>query len=202
MSVYLQRLKTSPKTPQSTSPSQLGHVLVHDDPQITMPLAFDELNAVLPLLTPPEPPVLAEPLAFEGQLSDLEYGPLGFTSTLPEAMSIGDLSQDLLPGTVSYGLGVPGLQPQYDKYSDGKTLSESSARRDQQPCLPIAQDGRDKVMCTWPDCSRVVQKKGLARHVNEMHRRVVKAVCYRCGNGFTRQYMLKSHLCRAKYRKS
>ncbi|KAG1884663.1 hypothetical protein F4604DRAFT_1676770 [Suillus subluteus] len=151
-----------------------------------MPLAFDGLNAVLPSLTPPELPVLAESLAFEGQLSDLEYGPLGFTDTLPEAMglSIGNLSQDLLPGAVSYGLGVPGLLPQYDTHSNGKTLSESSARHDQQPCLPIVQDGRHKVTCSWPGCSRTVQKNSLARHVNEMHRRVVKAVCDSCGKGF------------------
>ncbi|KAG1805791.1 uncharacterized protein BJ212DRAFT_1390294 [Suillus subaureus] len=178
MSMYLQRLKSSLKKTQSTS-------------------SFDELDAVLPSLTLPELPILAEPLAFESQFSDLEYGPVVFTSTLPEniGLPVGNLSQDLLPGVVDYGLGVPELPPQY-------TLIESSARHDQQPCPPFAQGGRDKVMCTWPGCSRAVQKNSLARHINEMHRRVVKAVCDSCERGFARPYMLKNHICRAKYRRS
>ncbi|KAG1884662.1 hypothetical protein F4604DRAFT_1676769 [Suillus subluteus] len=172
-----------------------------------MPLALDELNAVSPSLTPPELSVLTEPLAFQDQFSDLEYGPLGFTSILPEGVDlpICKLPQDLLlsspSGLVSYELGVPEFLPQYDAYSDGKTLSESS-RRDQQPRLPIMQGGKDKVKCTWPGCSRTVKKDNLTRHVNEMHQWKVKAVCASCGRGFTRPYMLKVHICRAESRKS
>ncbi|KAG1778298.1 hypothetical protein EV702DRAFT_1095450 [Suillus placidus] len=165
--------------------------IVDDKPQIIVPLALDELNASSPSLTPPELSVLAEPLAFRGQLSDLEYGPLGFTSTLPEG--VGRVQPDLLlsgtSGVASYGLGIPGFLPQYDKYFNGKTLSESSARHDQQPCLPIAQGSQDKVKCTWSGCSRAVRKDNLTRHVNEMHRRKVKAVCAGCGKRFARPYM-------------
>jgi hypothetical protein len=109
---------------------------------------------------------------------------------------------DQLPGVIGYG--APGFlsQPEYDIYSDGKMLSESSARHDQQPRLPIAQGGQKKVKCTWPGCLRSVQKNNLTRHVNEMHRRVVKAVCDGCGRGFMRSYMLKNHTCPAKYKKS
>ncbi|KAG1851795.1 hypothetical protein C8R48DRAFT_676382 [Suillus tomentosus] len=182
-----------------------SRAIVNDEPQIIVPLAFNELNAVLPLLTPQEFSVLAEPPAFQGQFSDLKYGPLGFgTSTLPEGLSIGTIPQNLLPdgspGVVSYGLGVLGGLPQYDTYSGGKTLSESSTSHDQQPCLPIAQDSLShyKVKCIWPECSRAVKKDNLTRHVNEVHRRKVKAVCIGCGKKFARPYMLRDHICRAE----
>jgi hypothetical protein len=38
-------------------------------------------------------------------------------------------------------------------------------------------------------------KNNLARHVNEMHRGVVKTVCDSCERAFVRPYMLKSHIC-------
>jgi hypothetical protein len=89
------RLNSSLKTPQSTSSSQLGHFFIDDEHRITTPLAFGELNAVLLLLTLPELPILAEPPAFEGQLSGPAYSPSGFTSTLPDGMGLptGNLSQ-------------------------------------------------------------------------------------------------------------
>ncbi|KAG2348203.1 hypothetical protein BDR05DRAFT_956732 [Suillus weaverae] len=182
--------------------------IVDDKPQIIVPLALDEFDAGSPSLTPPKLSILTEPLAFRSQLPDPEYGPLGFTSTLPEGVGlpIGKLSQDLsLSGTsdvIGYGLGIPGFLPQYDTYFDGKTLPESSARHDQQPRLPIAQGSQDKVKCTWSGCSRAVKKDNLTRHVNEMHRRKVKAVCAGCGKRFARPYMLKDHICRDKCRKS
>ncbi|KAG2112747.1 hypothetical protein BD769DRAFT_1492107 [Suillus cothurnatus] len=171
MSMHSQRLNSSLKTPQSTSSSLLGHVFIDDKHRITTPLAF------------------AEPPVFKGQLSGPAYSPSGFTSTLPDGMGLptGNLSQDQLPGIVSYGLGAPGFLSQYEMYSDGKTSSESSAK----PRL---------VKCTWPGCSRSVQKTNLTRHVNETHRRVVKAVCDNCGRGFTRPYMLKNHTCRSSQR--
>ncbi|KAG1815827.1 hypothetical protein EV424DRAFT_1627792 [Suillus variegatus] len=179
-----------------------SQAIVNDEPQTIVPLAFNELNAVLPLLTPQEFSVLAEPPAFQGQFSDLKYGPLGFgTSTLPEGTIPQNLLPDGNPGVVSYGLGVLGLLPQYDTYSDRKTLSESSTSRDQQLRLSIAQGSQHKVNCIWPECSRAVKKDSLTRHVNEVHRHKVKAVCVGCGKKFARAYMLRDHICRAEWRK-
>ncbi|KAG1800488.1 hypothetical protein EV424DRAFT_1545725 [Suillus variegatus] len=180
--------------------------MIYDsDPQTIMPLALDELNAVSPSLTPPDLFVLAESQAFQGQPSNLEYGPLGFTSTLPEGLPISRLPQDLLTSG-SDRLDAPDFLPQYDTYFDEKTTSESesSANRDQQPCLPIqvAQAGKDRVKCTWSGCSRTLKKDSLTRHVNEMHRRKVKAVCDGCGRGFARPYMFRGHICRAEGGKS
>jgi hypothetical protein len=59
--------------------------IVNDEPQIIMPFALD---GVSPSLTPQELSIMAEPLAFQGQLSDLEYGPLGFASTLAEGVGL------------------------------------------------------------------------------------------------------------------
>ncbi|KAG2096353.1 uncharacterized protein F5147DRAFT_763570 [Suillus discolor] len=179
--------------------------IVSGEPQTVVPLAFDELNAVSPSLTPPELSVSAEPLAFQGQFSDLKYGPLEFgIITLAEGLSIGTIPQDVLlngtPGVISYGLGVPGFLSQYDTDSDRKTLSESSTSRDLR--LPIAQGSQHKVNCIWPGCSRAIKKDNLTRHVNEVHRRKVKAVCVDCGRKFARPYMLRDHICRAEWTKS
>ncbi|KAG2743312.1 hypothetical protein P692DRAFT_20838969 [Suillus brevipes Sb2] len=48
------------------------------------------------------------------------------------------------------------------------------------------------------DSMRAVKKDNLTRHVNEMHRRKVKAVCTGCRKGFARPYVLKAHIYRAK----
>ncbi|KAG2108055.1 uncharacterized protein F5147DRAFT_181567 [Suillus discolor] len=177
--------------------------MIYDsDPQTIMPLALDELNAISPSLTSPDLSVLAESQAFQGQPSNLEYG---FTSTLPESLPISRLSQDLLL-TGSYRLDVPDFSPQYDTYFDGKMMSESesSASRDQQSSHPIqvAKADQVKVKCTWPGCSKALRKDSLARHINETHRRKVKAVCVYCGKRFARPYMLKNHIYRAERRMS
>ncbi|KAG1807558.1 hypothetical protein EV424DRAFT_233219 [Suillus variegatus] len=176
--------------------------MIYDsNPQTIMPLALDELNAISPSLTPPDLSVLAESQAIQGQPSNLEYGPLGFTSTLPEGLPISRLSQDLLLAG-SYRLDVPDFLPQCDIYFDGKMMSESesSASHDQQSSHPIqvAKAGQDKVKCTWPGCSKALRKDSLTRHINETHRRKVKAVCVYCGKRFARPYMLKNHICQVE----
>ncbi|KAG2108049.1 uncharacterized protein F5147DRAFT_181374 [Suillus discolor] len=171
--------------------------------QTILPLAtLDELNGVSPSLTPPDLSILVESLAFQGQLSDIEYGPVGFASPLPpEGLPISGLPQDLFL-TGSYRLDVPDFLSQYDTYFDGKMMSESesSASRDQQSSdrIQVAQADQDKVKCIWSGCSKALKKGSLTRHINETHRRKVKAVCARCGKRFARPYMLKNHICRAE----
>ncbi|KAG1763385.1 hypothetical protein EDD22DRAFT_969439 [Suillus occidentalis] len=151
--------------------------IVYDEPQFA-------LDGVLPSLTP-QLPILYS----------------GFASTLPEGarLPISDLPENLLlDGVVSYEFGVAEFPPNYGTYSDAEMLPESSARHDQQPRFSIEQGGQDKVKCTWPGCSKSVKKENLTRHVNEVHRRKVKAVCTRCKKGFSRPYMLRDHICRAR----
>ncbi|KAG2048346.1 hypothetical protein BDR06DRAFT_1013124 [Suillus hirtellus] len=166
-----------------------------------MPLALDELNGVSPSLIPPDLLILAESQAFQGQPSNLEYGPLGFTSTLPEDLPISRLPQDLLTSGTDR-LCAPEFLPQDDTYFDEKTMSEpeSSASHGQQSSHPIqvAKVDQDKVKCTWPGCSKALRKNSLTRHINETHRRKVKAVCVYCGKRFARPYMLKNHIRRVE----
>ncbi|KAG2139079.1 uncharacterized protein EDB93DRAFT_1164024 [Suillus bovinus] len=173
-----------------------------DEPQTVMPLAHDELNVVPPSLALPKLSISEEPLAFQGQFVDLKYDPLGLTRTLSEGLRDSKLPQDLLlsgtSGIVSHGLDVPVLLPEYDIYSAAKTLSESSTSQDKRHVpRSIAQGSQDRVNCSWPGCSRAVRKDNLTRHVNEMHRRKVKATCTGCGKGFARPYMLNEHICQA-----
>ncbi|KAG1805793.1 uncharacterized protein BJ212DRAFT_1390355 [Suillus subaureus] len=110
---------------------------------------------------------------------------------------------DLLPcGTSSYELAAGNFLPQNGTRPDGQISSGSSTRLDEQQPLTIVQGVQEKVKCTWSGCSRVVKKDNLTRHVNEMHRRKIKAICNGCGNGFTRPYMMKGHSCRMKRRDS
>ena len=50
-----------------------------------------------------------------------------------------------------------------------------------------------KVPCTFHGCSKMIRKDGLTRHLREVHFRVVKGVCTRCGKTFQRQYLKKDH---------
>ncbi|KAG2066376.1 hypothetical protein BDR04DRAFT_1169953 [Suillus decipiens] len=149
------------------------HTLGDDEHQAIMPLVLNDVNTIPPSLAPPEISVLAKSLAFRNQFLDLEHNPLWFTSSLQEDLLL--LSET--SGFVSNELGVPEFLPRDDTYSK-EMLPDSSARHD-QPHLAIVQGGQDKVRCTWPGCSRSVKKNNLTRHVNEMHRRRVKAVCVR-----------------------
>ncbi|KAG1749445.1 hypothetical protein EDB19DRAFT_1904546 [Suillus lakei] len=186
--------------------SDYPKAIVDDEPQTITPSALDELNAVSPLLTPLELPILPELLAFRGQLSDQYYRPLESARVmgpLPEDVDppFGQLPQDLLRGTsssMSYELSVQPFLHQHGTYSEGRTLSGSSARRDQSLPSPIVQCSQDKVKCTWPGCSKFVKKDNRTRHVNETHLRKVKAVCAGCGKRFTRPYLRRDHICPAE----
>ncbi|KAG1728717.1 uncharacterized protein EDB91DRAFT_1313361 [Suillus paluster] len=156
-------------------------IIFDDEPQT---IALDQLNAVSPLSTLLDLFLLSQP-ALHGQFMEQEYGPLGsvgVTGSLSEHANppVGQLPQDMVLHGISSSVGgeQPFL-PQHDTYSEGQTLFDSS-----EPLLPNAQGSQDKVKCTWPGCSRFVKKENRTRHVNEMHRRKVKAVCAGCGKGF------------------
>lgn len=174
----------------------------NDEPQTIMPVALDNLDTI-PLSTPLDRSLLLQPLALCGQFSDNEYGPslglVGVAGSLPEPG--GQLSQGLLlcdtSGLVSHEDGAQPVITQHDTYSEGRTSSGCSARCGQPFPLPIMQSNQGKVKCTWPGCTRFVKNGSLARHLNEIHRRKIKAVCASCGKGFTRLYLQKSHVCPA-----
>ncbi|KAG2139081.1 uncharacterized protein EDB93DRAFT_1164035 [Suillus bovinus] len=183
--------------------SSMGlQAIVENEPQTIVPIAQDGLHAVSPSLITPVLPISAEQSAFQNQPLNLEYGPSGF-NTLPD-LPDDNVPQDLLlSGTsgvvVSHGLDAPGFLPWS---SDAKTLSKSSGSHDQQEPLSISKGSQNRVICTWPGCSRAVNQDNLTRHVNEVHWRKVKAACAHCGKGFARPYMLRDHICQGKCRKS
>ncbi|KAJ8585519.1 hypothetical protein M405DRAFT_407076 [Rhizopogon salebrosus TDB-379] len=121
----------------------------------------------------------------EGQLFEREHHLL-----LQESIEVSNpLSQhhsDLptsTSGNVNYALGA--LTPQNYISHEKQTLC-------QQP-RPVVVPGQKKVQCSWAGCSAVVRRDGLTRHKNEIHLRVVKATCTRCGKGFRRSYLKRNH---------
>ncbi|KAG1728714.1 uncharacterized protein EDB91DRAFT_1349992 [Suillus paluster] len=148
--------------------------------------------------------ITPESLEFREWLSVPEYGPLGSvgaTNALPDGGDslVGQLPQDPLlcdtSSSVRYQSGAQPSLPQYGAYPEAQTLPDPPVRRDQQPLPHIVQGSHNKVRCTQLRCTKVVRKDGLTRHINEVHRRKVKAVCAGCGKAFTRPYMKKDHIC-------
>ncbi|KAG2096355.1 uncharacterized protein F5147DRAFT_778404 [Suillus discolor] len=152
---------------EGTWDGTVGIQAIVDEPQTITPSVLHEINATSSEIT--------------GSSSESVNDPLG------------QLPQDILPssssGSDSYESRAQDFVPQHGTYSEGQTLSSSSARRDEQ-LLP-------KVRCTQPGCSSVVNKSNLTRHINEVHERKVKARCASCGKGFTRPYMMEDHIRRA-----
>ncbi|OJA20117.1 hypothetical protein AZE42_04108 [Rhizopogon vesiculosus] len=187
---------------------------IFGDESQTTPVDFNEINATN--LSSATLSLLSQPLAFQhlqNQLSDQSEGynyipeeSVGITGTfnLPQGVDLDPppLSPDLPlsdSGSVGYELGTQPFQSfivEYDTYSDGQTSSGSSASRHKELRLSIVQGGQEKVICTWPGCSRVVNEDNHFRHVNEAHLRKVKDVCTGCGRAFPRMYMKKNHICR------
>ncbi|KAG2126519.1 hypothetical protein DEU56DRAFT_959513 [Suillus clintonianus] len=167
--------------------------IVGDDPKTIAPFALDELDDISPLL----------PLALHGQFSDQGYGPLESVGDMGSLLEDADppfsqCSQDRdTAGFISHKLGAKSFLHQHDMYPEGQTLSGSSSTHDQRFPPPIVQISH-KVKCTWPGCTRFLKKDGLTRHVNETHRRKVKAVCAVCGKKFTRPYLKRNHICLAE----
>ncbi|KAG2153160.1 hypothetical protein DEU56DRAFT_470623 [Suillus clintonianus] len=181
---------------------------IGDELQTIAPVAHDGLDAIPWLSTPPDLGPSLQPLAFHAHLLDQNGGPLsqesvGATSTLPQMAdpAICRLFRDPWPSdSVSQGLDTQPFQtfvPQNGTSSEGQTLSlfGPSARRHRQLCLPVVQDGEDKVKCTWSGCWSVIKKDNYARHVNEIHLRQFRALCTSCGKAFQRSYMKKNHIC-------
>ncbi|OAX32661.1 hypothetical protein K503DRAFT_776442 [Rhizopogon vinicolor AM-OR11-026] len=188
---------------------------IFGDESQTTPIDFNEINATN--LSSTTLSLLSQPLAFrhlQNQLSDQSEGyvpeeSVGITGTfnLPQGADPDPppLSPDLPlsdSGSVGYELGTQATQPfqsfivEYGTYSSG-----SSASRHQELRLPIVQGGQDKVICTWPGCSKVVNEDNHFRHVNEAHLRKVRDVCTGCGRAFPRMYMKKKHICRGLFKR-
>ena len=90
-------------------------------------------------------------------------------------------------GSTKHVLGAPAPQ--------GVAFCEKQSFR-QQPSSKIVHDigqKKVKVSCTFPGCSTRMRKDGLTRHLNEVHFRVVKGVCARCGKAFQRPYLKWNH---------
>lgn len=185
------------------------------------------LSIDLPLLS-----TRIQPL--QGQLPGQERGLVSHnfvrnTSTLPEGTPLGkfffqvvvryilrlsfayhmrlDVSFFSTSGSVSYEQTFQTSTPQHSTSFEGQILSvNSSTSRHQEPHLPVAQpdDAREKVKCTWPDCSKIVGKGWYNRHVDEKHLRKVKAVCARCEKTFSRTHSKMKHepICRGRPSKS
>ncbi|KAG1749439.1 hypothetical protein EDB19DRAFT_1904540 [Suillus lakei] len=139
----------------------------------------------------------------EGQTLSALRDPCAAES-LPEVADphLGRPPQNLLPygisGSTSYEPGARDILPQHSIYSEEQTLPDSSYRHDQPLPPPVVQGHQNKVKCTQPRCIAVVNRENLTRHINEVHRRKIKARCDRCGKGFARPYMKKHHILRAK----
>ncbi|KAG1799268.1 uncharacterized protein HD556DRAFT_1439674 [Suillus plorans] len=127
--------------------------------------------------------------------SQLPDGPLGL---LLEGVNhpLGQFSQDVVPYSSSDPDGYESMAqdfvPQHSTYSEEQTPSSSSVEHDEQS--PV----QERVQCTRPGCSSVVNKSNLTRHINEVHERKVKARCASCGKGFARPYMMDDHILRGK----
>ncbi|KAG1884614.1 hypothetical protein F4604DRAFT_1676734 [Suillus subluteus] len=109
------------------------------------------------------------------------------TETLPEEADsyLCQPPQDLLPyGTEStdHVPGAHGILPLHSSSAEEQTWPGSSSRHDQSPPPPM------------PGCRRFLKKENLTRHINEVHKRKIKARCDHCGREFTRPYLKKEHI--------
>ncbi|KAJ8592901.1 hypothetical protein M405DRAFT_931194 [Rhizopogon salebrosus TDB-379] len=113
-------------------------------------------------------------------------------------------SPDLPPGTsvyANYGVSppLPSFAPQNDTCFEGQVFSDPSDICHQEPPPHVVWNSKEKMRCTWPGCSSVIQKGSYARHEKETHRRTVKGVCAHCSMPFRRLYLKRNHelTCRA-----
>jgi hypothetical protein len=111
------------------------------------------------------------------------------------------------PGMFPYGTEsssyVPGARdilPQHNSYSAEQTWLGSSSRHDQSLPPRMVQGCQNRVLCTQPGCTVILNKENLTRHINEVHERKIKARCDHCGREFTRPYLKKEHVRQAKCR--
>jgi len=193
-------------------------VILGDEPHTVAPVVFNERDVISVSSSPLDHSLFPQSLAFHGQLSDQDYGPFSrgsdeVTSILPEGADppVDQLFQGKLAIFTACFESLPcadtvisvshdeleqpfqSFVPQQDTCPEGQTLTGSSARRHQQLRLPIVQGGQEKVKCTWPGCSRDINKDNHTRHVNETHLRKVKAFCTYCGRAFPRTYLNRQH---------
>jgi len=107
-------------------------------------------------------------------------------------------SPDLPLGTsvyANYGVSTPlqSFAPQNGTCFEGQNFPDPSVVCDQEPPPRVVRSSQEKMRCTWPRCSSVIQKGSYVRHVKETHRRTVKGVCARCSMPFQRLYLKRNH---------
>ncbi|KAG1851339.1 hypothetical protein DFJ58DRAFT_728999 [Suillus subalutaceus] len=126
-----------------------------------------------------------------------EYGPLSQDSVGIVNATTDPPVEQLSPDLMFAGSGshvVPPFQSSVNGHvTEKQPTSGSSAKRYPHLCLPIMLGGQKKVKCTWPGCSSILKKDSHTRHVDNIHLRKVKAICSRCGRGFTRTYAKTKH---------
>lgn len=110
----------------------------------------------------------------------------------------------LIYGTksTSYVPGARNILPEHSSYSEEQTLPGSSSRHDQPLPPPMVQGYQNRVMCKYPKCGIILKKENLTRHINEVHKRKMKARCDHCKREFTRPYLKKKHVCQESCRKA
>ncbi|KAG1763379.1 hypothetical protein EDD22DRAFT_952372 [Suillus occidentalis] len=140
---------------------------------------------------------------FEGQTWPALFDPR-VTETLPEEADphLGQQPQELFPydnESASYVPGAHGILPQHSSSSEEQTLLGQRHDLSQPP--PMVQGHQNRVMCTKPGCSVILNKENLTRHNNEVHERKIRARCDCCGREFTRPYLKREHVRQARCRK-
>lgn len=174
-----------PQTPVTFN--EVIHLSLSDLPLVSQPSALQRLQAKLAgqehsFLSQESHRVSSTLLEGTGHpLDQLSPGRVSYIHNLSFAYHT---RVDFFPfGTsdsVSYGLGAQSSAHQHVTRSEEQTLPDPSTSRQRESHLPIAQGVQEKVKCTLPGCSSVVRKDSYTRHLNETHRRKVKAVCSRC----------------------
>ncbi|KAG1818016.1 uncharacterized protein BJ212DRAFT_1479839 [Suillus subaureus] len=153
------------------------HVVFSNESQA---IADNDLDTISPLSALPQE---------YGPLSQESVGVVNATTDPP----VEQLSPDQMFASSVSHVAPPFQSSVNGHVTEGQATSGSSAKRYPHLCLPIMLGGQEKVECTWPGCASILKKDSHTRHVDNIHLRKIKAICTRCGRGFTRTYAKTKH---------